>query len=97
MSWNMLTATEAAFAAGEPRRARAQNIANIRGTHRCLAADGQWREAWTYTYLPELTESESGLSMGERATTGRHLREQAQLEEVLAKARAQGEKAKKKK
>ena len=55
------------------------------------------KEAGKYTYLAELHESEGGISLAERATTGRHLREQAALEEVLEKARKQSAEHKKKK
>ena len=84
--WNLLVAIEMKFAQGAPDRARAQTVQGLKALHTAISADGRWAEAWSYAMLPDLTESEGGISVAERATTGRWIREKAALEEALKKA-----------
>ena len=83
----MQTAVGQMFVEGLPRAAMAHDICNLKATHKALAQDGHWKEAWKHTYLPHLSEVSSGVGVAGRATAGRHLREQAALNGALEKAR----------
>mgnify|MGYP004352903033 CR=1 FL=1 len=75
---------------GPTTKSRAQLIQNMKATHKAISQGGKWAEAWAYTMLPELQESASGVSIQERATTGRWIREKALTEEAFEVATGAG-------
>ena len=81
----MCIEVEKLHCAGQHIHARAQNLANFKAVHKALSKDGKWREAWAFTYMNELGATESGSTMSERLAIGKMLKEQAALEELLAK------------
>ena len=68
--------------------ALAQTTCCLKATATALIQKGVWKGAWELTYLPELFEAEGGVSMDEKASTGRFLREKAAVEKILEDARS---------
>jgi len=73
---------------GEPDIALAQSCCNLKALSTCLRQGGTWKGAWELTYLPSPHKGESGTTMAERAAVGRHLREEAAVERIIAEAQA---------
>ena len=92
--WEMLAAEHALLWSGQPERALAQNAQNLKATARALKAGGLWKGAWELTYLPELNESECGVSMEENATLAKYMKEKAAMEKLLKEAREENKKHK---
>ena len=90
--WEMLAAEHALFKSGQPERAYAQNVQNLKATARSLRQAGLWKGAWELTYLPELSENDGGVSMEEDATLARYMKEKAAMEKLLAEARTAAKK-----
>ena len=87
--WVMLAAIHQHSWAGRHDLALAQTTACLKATAEASRQGGVWRGAWEYTFLPDLRTSESGISLAERASVARLLREKAAVEKIVAEARAE--------
>ena len=90
----MLAAEHAFLWAGQYDRALGQNVQNLKATARALKAGGLWKGAWELTYLPDLDDTECGVSMEENASLARYLKEKAAMEKLLAEAKDVARKSK---
>ena len=80
----------------EGKRALGQTTCNLKAIATTATQNGQWAGAWDYTLMPEPHSVECGISLDERATMGRWLREKAAVDKILEDAKAQATKAEKK-
>ena len=60
---------------------------NLKATAKALKAGGLWKGAWELTYLPDLHETECGVSMEENASLAKYMKEKSAMEKLLAEAR----------
>lgn len=91
--WEMLAAEHAMLFSGRWEQALAQNVQNLKATVRALKAGGLWKGAWELTYLPDLHETECGVSTKENASLAKYLKEKAAMEKLLAEARKHAKKS----
>ena len=91
-AWLMEAEIHRLLWAGEAEAALAQNCANLRALATAAHQDGVWKGAWEYTYLPDPRRNEGGVSITEKASIARHLRETAAVDKIVDDAREEAKK-----
>jgi hypothetical protein len=72
---------------GQHDRAYAQTVQTLKCLSEVLKNKGQWTGAWDYLHLPGLNESSGAISLEERASVSRALREKQAVDNLIDQAR----------
>ena len=85
--WIILCAIYKYQSCDQPERARAQTVQSLKAVAEVLRNKGQWAGAWEYLHLPGFQESGGAISLEERASISRALREKQTIESLVDAAR----------
>ena len=85
--WLMLSAIHRLQWTGQHDIALAQNSQCLKTVASCLKQGGVWKGAWEYTHLPDLHDNSLGVSLQERASNSKYLRERKAVEDIIDAAR----------